>query len=170
MGDDVRHIKVSASEKRAERATGFVAVGVLTALIVGLWVVKARKHDPRDTQLLTPPAPAASAGGALADVSVVSSSPLAPARIAEVSAALAPLAEKAAVCMAGVYGTVFVEVVFTADGNVKDARFSPRNTLPVESLFGGSCVLPSFRGASIAKGAGEVRADFAVKNAPGKRP
>lgn len=169
MGDEVPHIKVSASEKRRERALGFVAVGVLTALIVALWVVKARKHDPRDTQLLAPPAPTASAG-ALADVSVTSTSALSPARIAEISAALAPGADEACVCMAGVYGTIFVEVVFTADGNVKDARFSPRNTLPVESLFAGSCVLSSFREASIAKGSGELRVDFAVKNAPGKRP
>jgi len=72
--------------------------------------------------------------------------------------------------MAGVYGTIYVEVVFTADGNVKDARFSPRNTLPVELLFAGSCVLSSFRDALVAKGSGELRVDFAVKNTPGKRP
>lgn len=171
MSDDVRHIKVHPAEKKSEAKVGLVFVVLLSLAIVALWVVKARKHDPRDLEMMkaasgpsaATPTPAA---GTVPELSLSSTVPLAKERMDEVSRALAPAVAKAASCMQGVYGTAFVDVVLASTGEVKEARFSTRNTLPVAELLKDTCVLSSLREPKISAGQGEITASFPVRNMP----
>ncbi len=162
MSEGVRHIKVPPAQKKSEAKLGVAFIVLLSAAIVGLWVAKARKHDPRDTEML-------SHTGALQlvpELSLASTAPLPKERMTEVSLALAPAVTKAAACMEGVYGTAFVDVVFAPSGEVTEARFATRNTLPIGQLLSGTCVLPTLRETKIKAGSGEITASFPVRNMP----
>jgi hypothetical protein len=166
VNDEVRHIKVLPAEKKNEAKLGIFFVAFITLAIAGLWVAKARKHDPRDLEMMKHAASATPAEGTVPELSLAATAPLSKARMDEVSRALAPAATKAASCMQGVYGTFFVDVVFAPSGQVKEARFSARNTLPVTELFKDTCVLPSLREPSIGAGPGDITATFPVRNMP----
>lgn len=172
MNEEVRHIKVKPAEKKTEAKLGFVFVAVFTLAIVSLWVLKARKHDPRDLEMMKQhDKSTAASGGTVPELSLTATAPLAKERMDEVSRALAPAVTKAAACMQGVYATVFVDVVFSPSGQVKEARFASRNTLPAGELLKDSCVLPSLREPTVSAGTGEITASFPVRNMPsGKTP
>ncbi len=166
MNDEVRHIKVLPAEKKNEAKLGIFFVVFISLAIAGLWVVKARKHDPRDLEMMKHAASATPVEGTVPELSLAATAPLSKARMDEVSRALAPAVSKAANCMQGVYGTFFVDVVFAPSGQVKEARFAARNTLPVAELFKDTCVLPSLHEPSIGAGPGDITATFPVRNMP----
>lgn len=170
MNDDARHIKVDPREKKSEAKVGFVAVTVLVVLIGSLWVLRARKHDPRDLEMMKQreAAIAPKPKDMVAEISFASTAPLPPARQEEVSRALFPASRAAIGCMEGIYATVFVDVVFGADGTVKDAKFSTKNQLPIDTLLGPTCFLEKLRAATIAPGT-ELTAMFPVRNMPSQK-
>lgn len=163
MGDD-RHMRISPATKARESRVGVIFVVVFSASIVALWAAKARKHDPRDLSRV-PPAPSVSLDGrtpARLDLSLSTG----PARVDEIGRALGSSVERSSVCMGGAYGRVLVEVVFAPSGEATEARFAPTNTLPVDALFGDTCVLKELRAAHIAPSAASVTASFSVWNLP----
>ncbi len=168
----VQHIRVDETTKESESRVGLVFVVLITVGIVALWVLKARKHDPRaDTpRAHTTSAAVASASSARApyvpELSLSAREALPPARIDEVVAALAPRLDKSATCMGGIYGTAFVEVAFAPSGETTSARFASKNQLPVDQLLKDTCVLSELRTAKIAPGPVEIVASFPVRNMP----
>lgn len=169
MTDEARHIKVDPVEKKSEAKVGLVAMLVLVLLIGTLWIVKARKHDPRDTEMMKAREAAMAPKDTVAELSLSSTAPMPPGRMEEVSRALAPAAKMAAGCMEGIYATVFVEVILGPDGKVREARFSSRNQLPVDKLLEGTCFLDKLRQPTVSPGVGDITAFFPVRNMPSQK-
>jgi len=169
LEDHARHIKVGRDEKKSEAKVGLVALVVLVALVAALWIVKARKHDPRDLEMMKAREAALAPKETVPELSVVSTAPLPAGRMDEVSRALNPSMIAAARCMQGIYGTVFVDVTFGADGKVREARFASKNTVPYAELLAGTCFLEKLREPSVSPGSGDVTAMFPVRNLPGQK-
>lgn len=172
----VQHIRVDETTKASESRVGLVFVVLITVGIVALWILKARKHDPRADSWRALPTSSASASSSASgagpgrsyvpELSLTASEALPPARIDEVVAALAPRLGKSSSCMGGIYGTAFVEVAFAPSGETTSARFASKNQLPVDQLLKDTCVLSELRAAKIGPGPVEIVASFPVRNMP----
>ena len=152
---------------------GAMVVLILTLLVVLLWVFKARKHGPGDVVR-------ASASSGVASLSAPARSAVvefegeirlspaeAEARRSDVALALARVLPEVRGCMEGVYGTVFVELVFSPSGEARSAAFSKQNQLPVDQLFSNTCLLAAARKARIPASTGpEIVAVYPFRNMP----